>query len=466
MITKDTQVIGVPPRISPAKFAQVLKDAKSPAAATDEMIEDAYAYVVGAGVDPCFILAIYRNESQFGTDPKSMTVIHDLKNVGNCRSSSIGPREIVPTEKGLFVRYNNYPEAWLDAANRLTDLSFPYAQEGRKTIEQVIEKWAPSSENDTQRYINNVVQFMSEWIGEEGSNMAPNYDYYTLNIIDKTSQLVYNGKTGSRGGYTIKEVILHETAGPRDVKNATGSQAQALDNATLNWFLKTPNQLSIHYFLGGENNGAPVYRCCPESVMAYHAIGNKGVAAGGSVENHISIGIERMGQPNDGPVGPLQTAALCKLVLDICKRDHLTADDIYAHADVQSDKQDGRTIKDVVKAYVRDNLEVDTVSSINQPPRPAVGQLNGKTLGGGFKLFYDKLAAVSPNFELIDLGLPLTNEFDCDLNGDGKLTTVQLFERGLLVYDKINAAPWDITRGTIRQIELAIQTAKAKGSIV
>lgn len=195
-------------------------------------------------------------------------------------------------------------------------------------------------------------------------------DYYTLNIIDKTGQLIYDGKTGSRGGYAIKELVLHETAGPSDSKNATGALATQLDNNTLSWFLKTDNELSIHYFIGGENTGAPVYRCCPENIMAYHAIGNKGVAAGGSVENHISIGIERMGQPNDGPVGPKQTAALCKLALDICRRNKLTSDQIVSHASIQSDKRDGNTLLAVVKKFVSDNLGVIHVES-NQPSKPA-----------------------------------------------------------------------------------------------
>lgn len=369
MITQDTVVVNTPPRISPDTFEQVLIAAGSPA--QDAALEG-YASIVGTGVCPAFILAVFKQESNFATDPASMVVKYKTNNPGNCRSSSIGDRPIKPTERGQFVVYNNWVEGFLDAANRLVDKDFPYYKEDRKTIGQIIERWAPSEDgNDTQKYINNIVQFMSEWIeqeqGQGGSSMTPTYDYYHLNIIDKTGELVYNGKTGSRGGYTIKEVVLHETAGPRDVKNATGAQAQALDNATLNWFLKTANQLSIHYFIGGENNGAPVYRCCPESVMAYHAIGNKGVAPGGSVDNHISIGIERMGQPNDGPVGPNQTAALCKLVLDICNRNGLTADQIVSHASIQSDKRDGNTIIAQVKDYVRANLGKGTTVMSNQP---------------------------------------------------------------------------------------------------
>jgi hypothetical protein len=53
-VSRDSVVVGVSPRISPATFETVLKSANSPAAGDSDEI---YAAIVGAGVDPCFLLA-------------------------------------------------------------------------------------------------------------------------------------------------------------------------------------------------------------------------------------------------------------------------------------------------------------------------------------------------------------------------------------------------------------------------
>jgi hypothetical protein len=61
VITRDTVVVKVPPRISAAKFEEVLKTAKSPAATEAREI---YRVIVENGVDPAFMLAVFFHESR------------------------------------------------------------------------------------------------------------------------------------------------------------------------------------------------------------------------------------------------------------------------------------------------------------------------------------------------------------------------------------------------------------------
>lgn len=212
--------------------------------------------------------------------------------------------------------------------------------------------------------------------------MAPTYDYYTLSIQDLSGQLV-SGKSSDRvaEGFEVSELIAHETSGPQDVRNASPAQAHQLDQNTINWFLTQASDVSIHYLVGGETIGAPVYRLCPENRAAYHAVGNKGVVDGVSKDNWISIGIERMGQPNDGP-GPNQTAAMCKLALDIIRRHpKITVDHIISHQSIQSDRRDGNALVLAMREYVNANLGGDHVTdNSNQGPKPAAGDFSGATI--------------------------------------------------------------------------------------
>ena len=72
-IDDATRVVGVTPRISPATFAAVLRDAGSPAASEGDP-EEAWSVVEQIGVDPAFVLAVFHQESQFATDAASATV--------------------------------------------------------------------------------------------------------------------------------------------------------------------------------------------------------------------------------------------------------------------------------------------------------------------------------------------------------------------------------------------------------
>ncbi len=445
MVSPQTVVVTqAQPDLTLEAFTAILESASSPSA---PYAGDAYNILVKVGISPAYALAQFNEESGMGTAGLAVKSL----NPGNVRSSVSGLGTVVPSAtQGPFVYFNSWADGWKEYAAHLTAPNSVYAKEGRTTISQIITRWAPSSDgNQTNKYINDVCLWMNKWIGNGN----------TMDIIDlsaNTPSSVYS----DRKGFTVQELILHDTSGSGDFNNKSDNELQALLNATIHWF-QGSGGVSIHYLIGPENLGGKIYRLCKEAVAAYHAVGNKGSIGGVSKDNLISIGIERFGQPNES-VGLNQRNAMLWLVSDICHRYSLSANQVISHMSIQSDRRDGGVLLETARQVVI-NGGLNYVTNQNNPPIPAPDTvvINGKTLGGGFRGFYDKLAGVSPNFQLLVLGLPTTNEFDCDINKDGKKFTVQLFERAGLVYESANAAPWDVHLLTTAQLQVALATQAA-----
>jgi hypothetical protein len=164
-INSSTVVVGVSPRISPAKFTEILRDHGSPATMSAEV---GYAAVEQQGVDPAFALAIFHQESQFGIDG----VCKDFATLspGNTRSTRTGIGQVIDTPFGPFVRYPSWTDGWRDLAFRLVDPLFFYALQQRRTIRPILELWAPPNDifdinglNNTDIYVNHVVQHIIDW---------------------------------------------------------------------------------------------------------------------------------------------------------------------------------------------------------------------------------------------------------------------------------------------------------------
>ena len=177
-INDSTTVVGVTPRISAARFAEVLQTFGSPAASQSNA-EDAWSVVQQFGVDPAFALAIFHQESQFATDPASMTVKFNLRNPGHTRTSRTGAGHQVATDFGPFVEFPSWSEGWRDLAFRLVDPAYDYVtrQPGapHRTIKSILKIWAPADDvfdtagfNDHERYVRNVVNNMTNWIDLPG----------------------------------------------------------------------------------------------------------------------------------------------------------------------------------------------------------------------------------------------------------------------------------------------------------
>lgn len=163
-VTGDTIVVGVAPNDIPlALFEQVQRDANSPAA---DAARDAYATLSSIQVSIAFCLAVFHHESQYG----KLGICHDFdtKSPGNTRSTRTGIGTVITIpNRGPFVRYPRWQDGWQDLAFRLVDPNYAYAKEGRRTIRQIIERFAPVSDNNRpDAYINAVVNDMNRWIDE------------------------------------------------------------------------------------------------------------------------------------------------------------------------------------------------------------------------------------------------------------------------------------------------------------
>lgn len=165
VVVADSVVVGVEPADIPFEvFERVLRERNSPALAEARAAYDA---LLQYRVSIAFLLAIFGHESQYGTDPNAIVVKYDTKNPGNCRSPRMGNPPVINTPRGPFVKYPTWVAGWADLAWRLVDPDYVYVKEGRKTIRQVIERFAPATDgNVPSAYITAVVRDMGRWIRE------------------------------------------------------------------------------------------------------------------------------------------------------------------------------------------------------------------------------------------------------------------------------------------------------------
>lgn len=174
---------------------------------------------------------------------------------------------------------------------------------------------------------------------------------------DYSNRLDPDCYTKGREGNSVLLLVCHNTAGPSD-RNFAGqdkNQAQKLSDQSAVYLTSNTRQVSIHWVVGAEAAGAPIYRVVPEESTAYHCGGSPpqfpskwtnpddGKSYGGYNLNLRAIGIELFGQPGDA-LGPNQAAALQTLIQDIVSRYPILKKPghIVAHASLEGDRTDGR----------------------------------------------------------------------------------------------------------------------------
>lgn len=223
LITPDTVVASVIPQdIGADLFMQVLAEAGSPAWSSSLA---AWGALAGLDVSIAFCLAVFHHESTYATNPAAIVVIHDTMNPGNCRSSRTGDFPVISTARGPFVDYPSWVQGWVDLSFRLTDPSYVYVKEGRRTIRQIIERFAPATDNNTpDAYIAAVVADMNRWIG--AGSMPEQIEGFAW--VQDTTEYGYPKGTHGRNGVAIDRLIMHCTLGTDSLAWLTGSNGNSV----------------------------------------------------------------------------------------------------------------------------------------------------------------------------------------------------------------------------------------------
>jgi len=83
----------------------------------------------------------------------------------------------------------------------------------------------------------------------------------------------------------------------------------------------------------------------------------------------------------------------------------------------------------------------------------------GYGIGGGFRAFWERLERAG--LALLVLGYPQSNEFRAVL--DGRERVVQVFERGVLVWEPEHAPPWDVHLALLDQVRAVLAALNQTG---
>jgi N-acetyl-anhydromuramyl-L-alanine amidase AmpD len=410
------RVVGVAPRLSRASFRRILEEAGSPAAPEAEPSYDA---VVREGVDPLFLLAVFRHESGFGK--LGICAKYDTRSPGNTRSSSTGVGEVIQTERGPFVKYPSWVEGFRDAAHRLVDPRYPYVQRGATTVQEIIPIWAPRSDgNDPEAYIRSVLDFMQRH--QEGMEVVTNelplsYGNVNLPPIQWLPSPPSNFTAG-RGGRRVLWVVIHTTEG--------------LYTGSVNWLRNPKSGSSAHYVVGRDNPSEPV------RIAALVDEADTAWTAGNFAVNQASVNVELVGfSKRNPPVDEETLKVAAALVQRICQRhgvpvrrvlrQHILAGipGIAGHADVPDLNNpalgggiNGHTDPGPFFPWDR-FFSLVGAGGLPVEDKGAVIQLGpfGVHIGGGFRRFWEERGGLAV------FGWPITEEFQ------ESGVTVQYFER-------------------------------------
>jgi hypothetical protein len=162
LMTNDYRIKGVPPDMDEASFVAVLRAASSPVSSGEARA--VYSYCVARQLSPAFLLAMFKKESTFGKFG-SAAITHSF---GNTRPPSFGVPDIGVTDR-YFSKYANWADGGVSTVARLFDHK-PYAN--AFTVREVIPIWAPTSENDTAKYIADVLASIEQYAQPQEPSMS------------------------------------------------------------------------------------------------------------------------------------------------------------------------------------------------------------------------------------------------------------------------------------------------------
>ena len=141
------------PTITASFINQVLASYHSPTAG---MGQDLYDLGVKYGIDPVYALAFFMHESLFGTTGEARVTL----SLGNERC--IPDRPCIDQDRGGYAKMNSWQDGFEQWYKLIRNLYV--AQWGRVTVDQIIPKYAPSSDgNNEAAYIAAIKHAVDTW---------------------------------------------------------------------------------------------------------------------------------------------------------------------------------------------------------------------------------------------------------------------------------------------------------------
>ncbi len=123
---------------------------------------DGSTFIMKKKFDPLIPLAFFSYESKMGVDPR---FDRRRKSIGNIeqKSGEAGRIQSTLCTNPVFGRFCGYKYWWESVRHWAWLMEANYASGGRSSIRDILYKYAPPSENDTEAYIKNVKRRVCHW---------------------------------------------------------------------------------------------------------------------------------------------------------------------------------------------------------------------------------------------------------------------------------------------------------------
>lgn len=493
-VTSESSIFSEP-RISREKFIGVLEEANSfpsalwngpPRGRERRVASELYDVIVSKAQDPAFWLAICAEEHSYGTNQGSVLWRNDTRSWTNARSvrdpSLEGTYTIVtdPVRQSQYVKYASVTDSLKDGVFRVADPNFVYAQEGRKSVGSVIQRWAPEGRWD--QYIDATVERMNRWMGQAGGDLSPTNRLIAMlqerghDVRDMRGRLPVNSNRAHHyETMPLSHVnyIIHHWTGDsfnrETIRTITGtdygmdviSPNMSADDEIdmLRWYANYHISKDDHTW-GGIAYGTTVfpsgriYVNWDIGTFTYHAWHEA------NRQSYATCCPNANGaEPFPGQLTALRDVwdILCSHTPEIpAGQSELIGHFEAKFLDSRNDTNCPGTFQPYVKTFRENGMDSTLFSDV----RPVAERRFGSVefcVRLGFKAYWERLEQKGEAWTA--LGYPQSDESQVRL--DNKERTVQLFDRGALIWEPENNPPWDVHHTTGQQyIEILRQTSE------
>ena len=193
-----------PPRITAARFKELLKTKSSPAVAESDQV---FAILVAQGVDPSFALAQFRVESQYGTAGHAKVTGSWGNMLWDRNLTILASGKYSPGNGYTYAVYDNYVDAITDYSRYIHHYKDEY---GFDTIYEATARWIgkPRGSAGHESYTNIIIDDMIDYEYPQGGYESGDRMIYFGAAFDRTT-----GKIGQKYPVTVGLELYRGTSG-------------------------------------------------------------------------------------------------------------------------------------------------------------------------------------------------------------------------------------------------------------